>query len=258
MQTIAISMQKGGSGKTTTAVNLAAGLAKRGQRVLVVDLDPQGNASSWLGADETEVGMYGVLADNLKLKSVIQKTASPNLSIAPASKWLVGIERALASKVGAETLLRKKLKEVARDYDVALIDTPPMLSTVTVNALVAADWVIVPTETHALSLHGLAQIMETIDAVKDRLNNKLRLLGILATRVNVKTKHANEVLAAMKKSFAKLTFSAIIRENVKLAEAPSFNKSIFEYDAKGTATADYKKLSAEVLKKMQQPIRGKR
>lgn len=181
MQTIAISMQKGGSGKTTTAVNLAAGLAKRGQRVLVVDLDPQGNASSWLGADETEAGMYGVLADNLKLKSVIQKTASPNLSIAPASKWLVGIERALASKVGAETLLRKKLKEVARDYDVALIDTPPMLSTVTVNALVAADWVIVPTETHALSLHGLAQIMETIDAVKDRLNNKLRLLGILAT-----------------------------------------------------------------------------
>jgi len=250
MQTISVSMQKGGSGKTTTVVNLAAALGKRGKRVLVVDLDPQGNASTWLGADNTDAGMYGVLADNHKMKSVIQPSTAGNVSIAPASKWLIGIERALAAKVGAETLLRKKIKEIAKDYDIAIIDTPPMLSTVTVNALVAAESVIIPIETHALSLLGLAQIMETVAAVQENLNGKLKILGILPTRVNVRTKLSTDVIASARKGFGKLTFANVIRENVKLAECPTYRQSIFDYDAKGIGAADYKALATEVLRKL--------
>ena len=167
MRTVAIAMQKGGSGKTTTAVNLAAALAEKGQRVLVVDVDPQANATSWLGVRDTGKGIFACLCENGSIADTLRHTATQGVSIVPSSTWLTGAERALSGEVGAETLLRRKLRPLADKFDVALIDTPPTLGVLTVGALVAADEALVPVEAHVLALDGLRQILETIDAVRD-------------------------------------------------------------------------------------------
>lgn len=250
MRTIAIAMQKGGSGKTTTAVNLAAALGERGQKVLVVDCDPQANASSWLGVVNAGKGIYGTLCENGGLKAAIQETSAPGVSIVPSSPWLVGAEKALAGEVGAETILRRKLKEVSKDYDLALIDTPPTLGVLTVGALVAADAVLVPCEAHVLALNGLAQLMQTIEAVRDRLNDRLTLLGIVPCRVDARTRHGVEIVDELRRRFPAETFETVIRETVRLAEAPSFGQSILTYDGKGAGAEDYRALAGEMLNRL--------
>jgi len=247
MKTLAVAMQKGGSGKTTTAVNLAAALAETGKKVLVVDVDPQANASSWLGARDVGKGIFACLCENGSIADILVHTATKGVDLVPSSAWLVGAEKALATEIAAETLLRRKLKAVAGNYDVALIDTPPTLGVLTVGALVAADAVLVPVEAHVMALNGLAQLLNTVEAVRDRLNEDLALLGIVACRVDSRTRHAPEVVKELRKRFPKETFKTVIRENVRLAEAPSFGQAIMQYAPESAGAEDYRALTGEVL-----------
>ena len=247
MKTVAVAMQKGGSGKTTTTVNLAATLAEKGLRVLVVDVDPQSNATSWLGVRDAGKGIFACLCENGSVKDALRKTGTEGVDLIPSSPWLVGAERSLAGEVGAETLLRRKLKTVASHYDVCLVDTPPTLGVLTIGALVAADQIIVPVEAHVMALNGLAQLLETVETVQDRLNDALTLLGIVACRVDGRTKHAPEVVGELRRRFPTETFTTIIRESVRLAEAPSFGQPITAYDTKSPGAEDYRALATEVM-----------
>jgi chromosome partitioning protein len=249
MKIVAVAMQKGGSGKTTTAVNLAAGLAELGQRVLVVDVDPQANATSWFGVRDAGKGMFACLCENASIASIARNTDIAGVSVAPSSAWLVGAERALAAEVGAETVLRRRLKPVVADYDVILVDTPPTLGTLTIGALVASDEVLVPVEAHVLALNGLAQLLETVSTVQDRLNDRLRLLGIVACRLDARTRHGIEIVEELRKRFPAETFMTAIRENVRLAEAPSFGQPITIYDPRSAGAEDYRALAAEIIER---------
>jgi chromosome partitioning protein len=247
MRSIAVAMQKGGSGKTTTTVNLAAALAESGLRILVVDVDPQANATTWYAILDEGKGIFACLCENTRIDGIIAKSAVPGVDVAPSSAWLVGAERALVAEVGAETILRRRLKEVAGRYDVALIDTPPTLGVLTIGALVAADQVLVPVEAHVLALNGLAQLMTTIGTVRDRLNEKLGLLGIVASRVDARTRHSIEVVEELRKRFPAETCKTVIRENIRLAEAPSFGQPITIYDTRSAGAEDYRALATEIM-----------
>lgn len=246
MRTVAVAMQKGGSGKTTTTVNLAAALAEKGLRVLVVDVDPQANATSWLGVTNADKGIFACLCENGSIKDALHRTATDGVDLVASSPWLVGAERALAGEVGAETILRRKLKALAGSYDVALVDTPPTLGVLTVGALVAADEVLVPVEAHVMALNGLAQLLGTVTTVRERLNDELAVLGIVACRVDARTRHAAEVVEELRRRFPAETFATVIRENVRLAEAPSFGQPITAYDGKSAGAEDHRALAKEV------------
>jgi len=249
MRSIAIAMQKGGSGKTTTTVNLGAALAEKGLRVLVVDVDPQANATTWYAIRDAGKGIFSCLCENARIESIITNTSIAGLDVAPSSAWLVGAERALVAEVGAETILRRRLKEVEARYDVVLIDTPPTLGILTVGALVAADQVLVPVEAHVLALNGLAQLMTTISTVRERLNEKLQVLGIVAARVDARTRHGVEVVEELRKRFPTDTCKTVIRENIRLAEAPSFGQPITVYDPKSAGAEDYRALASELMER---------
>jgi chromosome partitioning protein len=252
MKTVTIAMQKGGSGKTTTAVNLAAALAEKSKKVLVVDVDPQANATSWFGVRDPGKGIFTCLCENVSngsIADILVHTETKGVDLVPSSTWLVGAEKALAGEVGAETILRRKLKAVAGAYDVVLIDTPPTLGILTVGALVAANEVLVPVEAHVMALTGLAQLLKTVGAVRDRLNEDLELLGIVPCRVDTRTRHCGEVVEDLRKRFAKETFKTVIRENVRLAEAPSFGQAITAYEPASAGAEDYRALAREVLER---------
>lgn len=247
MRTVAVAMQKGGGGKTTTAVNLAAALAEKGQKVLVVDTDPQANATSWFCIRDVGKGVFAALCENGSLADAVVRTETPGVNLAPSSTWLVGAERALAGEVGAETLLRRRLRLLAERYDVALVDTPSTLGVLTVGALVAADEVLVPVEAHVMVFNGLAQLLQTVATVQDRLNEDLRLLGIVACRVDGRTRHAQDVVEELRKRFPAETFGTVVRKNVRLAEAPSFGQPVTAFDTRNTGAEDYRALADEVL-----------
>lgn len=250
LKTLAIAMQKGGSGKTTTTVNLAAALAEAGHRVLVVDVDPQANATSWLGGSMVEgKGMFACLCEKASIASIAIQGSFPGVTVAPATSWLVGAERTLAGEVGAEMILRRRLDAAAGSYDFALIDTPPTLGVLTIGALVAADEVLIPVEAHVLALNGLAQIMDTIVTVRERLNDRLRIAGILTCRLDARTKHGPEVTAGLRQRFPTETLTTTIRENVRLAEAPSFAQPIASYDPKSAGAEDHRALATELLQR---------
>lgn len=249
MKVIAVAMQKGGSGKTTTTVNLAAALAEKGKRVLVVDVDAQANSTSWFGVKDAGKGVFSVLCENASLADIIRETATKGVDIAPASTWLVGAEKALASEVAAETILRRRLSKLKDRWDYVLIDTPPTLGALTVNALVAADEVLVTVEAHIMALNGLAQLMETLDVVRERLNEKLKIAGLVACRVDGRTRHSTDVVDELRKRFPKDTLDTVIRENVRLAEAPSFGQPITTYEPTSTGAEDYRALAKEILKR---------
>ena len=245
---IAIINQKGGSAKTTTTVNLAAALGKQGRRVLVLDLDPQASASSWLGVKDGGRGLLDVFTDGLALAGLIQRTSSDGVEVVPASSWLVGAEKALASEVGAEAILRRRLTALNGPWQYILIDCPPALGLLTVNALAATQEVLVTVESHVMALSGLARLLETFEVVKERLNPDIKMAGILACRVDARTRHGQEVVEQLRSRFGPLVYDTIIRENVRLAECPSFCQSIDRYDPSCAGTADYRKLANDVIR----------
>lgn len=249
MKIVTVAMQKGGSGKTTTTVNLAAALAEKGVRVLVVDVDPQSNATSWLGIKDAGKGIFSCLCENGSIKECLRHSETERVDVIPSSPWLVGAERVLVDEVGAETMLRRKLKTLAESYDVALIDTPPTLGMLTIGALVAANEVLVPVEAHVMALNGLTQLLETVETVKDRINENLSIIGILACRMDSRTKHSLEIVGELRRRFHDETFSTVIRENIRLAEAPSFGQPITSYDNKSAGAEDYRSLALEVMER---------
>lgn len=249
MRRIAITNQKGGSGKTTTAVNLAAALGEKKRRVLLVDLDPQCSATSWLGLKNTDKGIFSVFIGNGNVSDIISQTNVPNVAVVPASPWLVGVEKALAGEVGAETILRRQLQNLPADrWDYLVIDCPPALGILTINALAAVSEVLVPVEAHVMALEGLAQLLQTVDVVHERLNPELEISGILACRVDGRTRHAQEVVEQLQSRFGNLVYNTVIRENVRLAECPSFGKPITQYDPRSYGAQDYRALAAEVIR----------
>lgn len=252
MRTIAIINQKGGSGKTTTTVNLAASLAEKKRSVLAIDLDPQGSLSSWFGISHEEKGLFDVFVNNANIINIVYKTENPNLAIIPASNWLFGVEKALATEVGAETILRQQCKKLEKHgYDYILIDCPPNLGILTVNALTAVEEVIIPVEARVMALNGLVQLMQTIDIIKQRLNKNLHIAGIVPCRFDARTKHAREVVDALKSNFKGMLYQTAIRENIRLSEAPSFTQAITDYDTKCYGALDYRALAKEVIKQEQ-------
>lgn len=259
MRSIAIINQKGGVGKTTTAVNLSAALARRGKRVCLIDLDPQAHASLHLGVAlaDGERSLYDVLTDEAEIADV-RRQVGENLSIVPSHLDLAAAEMELANEVGRETILRRKLEADGEAYDYLLIDCPPSLGVLTLNALTAVEEVILPLQPHFLALHGLSKLLRTIDLVADRLNPRLRLGGVVLCMYETGTRLAAEVASDVEEFFAAQqrktsawggarAFETFIRRNIRLAEAPSFSQSIFDYAAGSNGAEDYQHLAEEVL-----------
>jgi len=243
---IAFANQKGGVAKTTTTLNLAAAFAEEGHRVLCIDMDPQGNLtmSQGIDPDTLEQSMFDVLVHDLSIKEVIKRR---EIDIACASIDLAGAEIAMSTKIGRERSLLKALRAVDGDYDWVFVDTPPSLGLLTVNALTAADQVIVPVQCEYLSMRGLLQLQNTLSMIRENLNPDVQIAGILPTMVDTRTLHAKEALEILEENFGDRVFGARIRKTVRFAEAPVKGMSVLKYDPKGTAADAYRQLAKEVL-----------
>ena len=246
MKIIAITNQKGGVGKTTTAINLGASLAVFGKKVLIVDIDPQANASSGLNA-EREVCIYHALIGKKNLQSLITPTEMENLFIIPSNISLIGAEIELKNLENKEKILKKLLKEL-KGFDYVLVDCPPSLGFLTINALVAANSVLVPVQCEYFAMEGLAQLLHTINLVKRTFNPPLRIEGILLTMHDKRNNLSKQVEMELKRHFPKYIFKTLIPRNVRLSEAPSFGKSVISYDIKCPGSQSYLSLAKEVLK----------
>ena len=243
---IAFANQKGGVAKTTTTLNLAAAFAEEGHRVLCIDMDPQGNLtmSQGIDPDSLETSMYDVLVHDLSIREVIRKR---EIDIACASIDLAGAEIAMSTKIGRERSLDKALRPVREDYDFICIDTPPSLGLLTINALTAADKVIVPVQCEYLSMRGLIQLQNTLSMIRENLNPDVDIAGILPTMVDSRTIHAKEAIQILEENFGDRVFGARIRKTIRFAEAPVKGMSVLKYDPSGTAADAYRQLAKEVL-----------
>ena len=246
---IVVANQKGGVAKTTTSVNLAAGLAYYKKKVLLLDLDPQGNASSGLGVNKNalEHSTYDVLVNFVPIDKITIEI-NKKLSLVPAKVELAGAEMELVSAISREARLKNALEEVRDKYDYIIIDTPPSLGLLTLNALTAADSFLVPIQCEYFALEGLSQLLSTIKIVQKNLNPKLEMEGILMTMFDNRTNLANQVVADVKENFKDKVFKTIIPRNVRLSEAPSFGMSIIDYDIKSKGAETYLALAKEVIK----------
>ena len=254
---VAFANQKGGVGKTTTAVNSAVSLAQRGYRVLIVDSDPQGNATSSLGVDKLTVGhsIYDVLVDGLPLCDAIDATDRPGLDLVAATPMLAGAEIELVATGGRETRLREALAELLPRYDVVLIDCPPSLGLLTVNALTAARSVVVPIQCEFLALEGLGQLMTTVDRVKRGLNPSLDVAGVLMTMFDARTRLSAHVVDEVRRYFPHRMFGTVVPRSVRLAEAPSYGQAIVEYDPSSRGAEAYEAFVNELTTRLHLPPR---
>ena len=248
---IAIANQKGGVGKTTTAINLCASLAALEKRTLLVDLDPQSNATSGLGLDRKNIGMsvYDVLLDSVDIRLVVQPTEVPFLSLAPSSIDLVGAEVLLSGAENREARLREALLGIREEYDFLIVDCPPSLGLLTLNGLVAADEILIPIQCEYYALEGLGQLLKTIELVRSKLNPALKIGGIILTMFDSRLSLAKQVVEDIRQHFPDKVFETVIPRNVRLAEAPSFGKPVLLYDITSSGAQSYLKLAEEFLKR---------
>lgn len=250
---ISVVNQKGGVGKTTTAVNVAAALAEAGKFVLLVDLDPQGNATSGLGIkyQELEKGLYHTLSGQARLHDVVCNTAHAGLRVAPATPDLAGANIELVSVEGRERKLLEVLTEAQHAYDYIIIDCPPSLGILTLNGLIAASYVLIPVQAEYYALEGLGQLLKTIELVRENLKPELEILGAVVTMFDTRNTLSEEVLHELYKFFPDNIFRSVIPRTVRLAEAPSFGQSIFQYDPTGKGSKAYERLGRELLERFE-------
>ena len=248
-KTITICNQKGGVGKTTTTLSLSAYLAEFGKKVLVVDADPQGNASSGIGIDKTKIdkSLYQAIIGEIPLSETFKTTGIPNLTVVPSSSDLSGAEIEMVTIPGRESLLKKALNPNRADFDFTIIDCPPSLGLLTINSLVASDSVLIPIQCEYYALEGLSQLIKTINLVRDRLNPTLKIEGILLTMADYRTNLTREVIDEARSYFGDKIFKTIIPRSVRLGEAPSFGKPISVYDKHSAGAKRYEDLTKEIL-----------
>ncbi len=246
---IAVASQKGGVGKTTTAINLSACAADQGRRVLLIDIDPQGNAGSGLGLvpDEAAPTLYEVLVSNFPIEEAIHRDLLPGLDVLPSGQKLSGAEVELVGVMARETRLRQALQGIREEYDYIFIDCPPSLGLLTVNTLTAADSVLIPLQCEYYALEGLTQLVRTIQLVQENLNPALRIEGVLLTMFDARLNLSQQVADEARKFFSDRVYETVIPRNVRLSEAPSFGKPIIHYDGSSTGADSYRALAQEVL-----------
>lgn len=252
MRTIAIVNNKGGQGKTTTAVNLSAFLSMQGKKTLLIDMDSQRSASISLGFDNDEDKMIAsVLLEDEPIENAIKKTEIDNLDIIVGDITLSNLDVRIAGIKGREHKLKDSLKAVKNQYDYIFLDSPPSLSLLTINALTASDYVLIPVTPQYLSMEGLRQLLSVISKIKNTMNARVKLLGIVFTMVDYRMKVTDEVIKTIRDHFKKEVFKTVIRQNVKLIEAPSFSKTIFDYAGSSSGAEGYRSLGREVIKRCQ-------
>ena len=246
---ISVANQKGGVGKTTTTVNLASILARRGKKVLLIDADPQGNATSGLGIEkEVEFSTYDILVNDTEIQAAIQDTMIKNLKVCPSDINLAGAEVELVSMMSREQRLNEKLNEAKNQFDYILIDCPPSLGLITLNAFTASNSVLIPVQCEYFALEGLGQLLNTINLVKKHLNKNIQIEGALLTMYDIRTNLSNQVVKEVKKYFNNKVYKTVIPRNVRLSEAPSYGMPIIEYDVKSKGAKSYIKFTKEFLK----------
>ena len=246
---IAIANQKGGVGKTTTAINLSSCLAEKGKRVLALDMDPQGNMTSGLGVDkdEVETTIYDLIVGEATIKEVLLEDIMENLDVIPTNIELSGAEIELLNVEGKEYIIKNAIKEIADNYDYVIIDCPPSLSMLTINAMTTANSVLVPIQCEYYALEGLSQLIHTVELVRDRLNSELTIEGVVFTMYDARTNLSLQVVENVKDNLQQNIYKTIIPRNIRLAEAPSYGMPINKYDPKSIGSDSYKKLAEEVI-----------
>jgi chromosome partitioning protein len=248
---ISIANQKGGVGKTTTAVNIAAGLARKGKRTLIMDVDPQCNATSlFFEPEETENSILTLFTeDNFSIESVIKETKIPNLFAAPSTIHLAKVERMLAGEIDAPIKLRKNTGNVRNVFDYIIIDTPPSLGLLTVNALIASDYVLIPITPSPWAMEGVQDFLDTFKSVKETFNEKLSILGVIITMFDPRTVLARDAAIQIKAMFEELIFDEMVHRNVRLEESPAYKEDIFSFAPDSSGAKSYEKIVEEVIKR---------